>query len=60
MARQPLNIAGVDQIWQTALYDDNGNPILQVSAGEYIIHGPNGEVTIKGNLLVIWRSPIES
>ena len=47
MARQPLNIAGVDQIWQTVLFDDDGKPILEVSDSEYVVNGPNGEVTIK-------------
>ena len=47
MARQPLNIAGVDQIWQTILLDDEGKPLLEISAGEYIVHGPKGEITIR-------------
>lgn len=47
MARQPLNIAGVDQIWQTILWDDEGKPLLEVSASEYVIHEPKGKVTIR-------------
>jgi len=47
MARQPLNMGGVDQVWQTVIWNDDGNPILEVSEGEYVVHKPDNSIIIQ-------------
>ena len=47
MARPTLNMAGVNQSWQTLYWDDRGRPVLEISAGQHIIHEPDGSVTIQ-------------
>lgn len=47
MARQPLNMSGVNQLWQTLYWDDRGRPVLQVAAGQYVIHEPGKPIIIQ-------------
>ena len=47
MARQQLNMGGVDQIWRTILWDNEGKPILEVSSGEYVVHHPDHSIDIQ-------------
>ena len=46
MARQRFNLPAANRQVRTVLSDDQGNPMVQMSAGEYMVHNPDGSITV--------------
>ena len=47
MAIPPMQLPTASQVFRTVLSDEQGMPILDVSAGEYMVHDPHGNITIR-------------
>jgi hypothetical protein len=47
MAIPNLKLPTANQVFRTILADDRGQPILDISAGEYMVHEPDGSITIR-------------